>query len=83
MVDDGSIDQTFFLAQSQGIKALKHIINRGQGAALETGNQYALLLGAEIIVHFDADGQYLAEEIKNCFHHSFYLMIFNRNIFII
>ena len=65
VVDDGSIDQTFFLAQSQGIKALKHIINRGQGAALETGNQYALLLGAEIIVHFDADGQYLAEEIKN------------------
>lgn len=65
VVDDGSIDQTFFLARRQGVKVLKHIINRGQGAALETGNQCALRLGAEIIVHFDADGQYLAEEIKN------------------
>ncbi len=65
VVDDGSIDQTYFLAQSQGIKVLKHILNRGQGAALETGNQYALKIGAEIIVHFDADGQFLAEEIKD------------------
>ena len=64
VVDDGSADKTFELSKAQGVAALKHIFNRGQGAALETGNEYALRRGADIIVHFDADGQFLAEEIK-------------------
>lgn len=65
VVDDGSGDQTVRAAREQGVVVLKHLINRGQGAALETGNQYALKQKAEIIVHFDADGQFLAEEIKD------------------
>ena len=65
VVDDHSADQTFSLAKSTGVTVLHHIINRGQGAALQTGNDYALLHGADIIVHFDADGQFLAEEIKD------------------
>jgi len=65
VVDDGSIDKTKELAKAQGVKVLSHIINRGQGAALETGNQYALREGADIIIHFDADGQFLAEEIND------------------
>jgi glycosyltransferase involved in cell wall biosynthesis len=65
VVDDESSDNTFLLAQSTGIPVLHHIINRGQGAALQTGNDYALAHGADIIVHFDADGQFLAEEIKD------------------
>lgn len=65
VVDDGSSDQTFKAAREQGVVVLKHLINRGQGAALETGNQYALKQKADIIVHFDADGQFLAEEIKD------------------
>jgi len=44
---------------------LQHKINRGQGASLETGNQYAFNSGADIIVHFDADGQFLVKEIKD------------------
>jgi len=64
IVDDGSADKTFELAKAQGVVALRHAINRGQGAALETGNRYALKKGAELIVHFDADGQFLAGEIK-------------------
>jgi len=64
IVDDGSNDQTYQLAEQQGVTVLKHLINRGQGAALQTGNQYALKKGGEIIVHFDADGQFLAEEIR-------------------
>ncbi len=63
VVDDGSVDQTSYLAQKSGAIVLRHLINRGQGAALETGNQYALSKGADIIVHFDADGQFLAREI--------------------
>ncbi len=42
---------------------LHHIVNRGQGAALQTGNDYSLKQGADIIVHFDADGQFSAKEI--------------------
>ena len=40
------------------------LVLRDQGAALETGDQYALRQGADIIVHFDADGQFLAKEIE-------------------
>jgi glycosyltransferase involved in cell wall biosynthesis len=65
VVDDHSSDPTLELARSTDIPVLHHIINRGQGAALQTGNDYALLHGADIIVHFDADGQFLAEEIKD------------------
>jgi len=65
VVDDGSKDQTAHLAEKQKVIVLRHLINRGQGAALQTGNQYALKRGGEIIVHFDADGQFLAEEIKD------------------
>ena len=65
VVDDGSSDQTYELAKGQGATVLRHLLNRGQGAALETGNQYALARGADIIVHFDADEQFLAGEIKD------------------
>jgi glycosyltransferase involved in cell wall biosynthesis len=64
VVDDGSSDDTVQIAHNQGVKVLSHEINRGQGAALYTGTQYALSQGADIIVHFDSDGQFLAEEIK-------------------
>ena len=64
VIDDGSTDNTFQLAKAQDITVLHHIINRGQGAALQTGAEYALNQGAQIIVHFDADGQFLASEIK-------------------
>lgn len=64
VVDDGSTDRTSELAKEAGAIVLKHFINRGQGAALETGNQYALKNGADVIVHFDADNQFKAEEIS-------------------
>lgn len=65
VVDDHSADNTFELAESTNIPVLHHIVNRGQGAALQTGNDYALLHNADIIIHFDADGQFLAEEIQD------------------
>ncbi len=63
VVEDGSIDQTFDVARGLPVKLLRHAINRGQGATLKTGTQYALESGADIIVHFDADGQFRAEDI--------------------
>ncbi|NCF75408.1 MAG: glycosyltransferase [Xanthomonadaceae bacterium] len=65
VVDDCSNDNTIRVAKNQGIIVLKHIINRGQGAALQTGNKYAIQKKADIIVHFDGDGQHIAKDIKN------------------
>ncbi len=64
VVNDGSSDQTVEIARSHGVTVLSHEINRGQGAALYTGTLYALARGADAIVHFDADGQFLATEIE-------------------
>ncbi len=65
VVDDGSRDNTVKVAREKGVTVIEHKINRGQGAALETGNTYALKHQADIVVHFDADGQFLAKEIKD------------------
>lgn len=63
VVDDGSSDDTFRVAQAAGAKVLRHEVNRGQGAALQTGNEYALQNGASFVVHFDADGQFNPADI--------------------
>lgn len=64
VIDDGSSDATGCKAEGAGAIVLRHIINRGQGAALRTGINYALSLDADIIVTFDADGQFDAAEIE-------------------
>ena len=63
VVDDGSRDNTHKIAKEKGVIALRHVVNRGQGAALQTGMTYSLLNGADIIVHFDSDGQHDPDEI--------------------
>jgi glycosyltransferase involved in cell wall biosynthesis len=65
VVDDGSSDKTACKAKEAGAKVLIHPINRGQGAALQTGNEYALIKQADLVVHFDGDGQFLASEIND------------------
>jgi glycosyltransferase involved in cell wall biosynthesis len=63
VVDDGSHDETFVRAREAGAVVLRHLLNRGQGAALQTGITYALEHSAELIVTFDADGQHRPEDI--------------------
>jgi glycosyltransferase involved in cell wall biosynthesis len=58
VVDDGSSDRTRHLAAAAGAMVLRHPINLGQGAALQTGIEFALRQGADIVVTFDADGQH-------------------------
>jgi len=65
VIDDCSQDKTAILAASAGSTVIQHPINRGQGAALQTGNDYALNAGADIIVHFDGDNQFSAAEIAD------------------
>lgn len=64
VVDDGSRDETWQLALESGAHVVRHPINLGQGAALQTGIEYALRRDAAFIVTFDADGQHLASDIQ-------------------
>ncbi len=58
IVDDGSGDDTAQCAAEAGAHIIRHPINLGQGAALQTGIEYALRNGAEFVATFDADGQH-------------------------
>lgn len=58
VIDDGSGDHTADVALTAGAHVLRHLVNRGQGAALQTGLEYALRSGAKAIVTFDSDGQH-------------------------
>lgn len=63
VVDDGSDDNTARAAEEAGAFVLRHELNRGQGAALETGHEYARAVGADAVLHFDADGQFDVTDI--------------------
>lgn len=63
VVDDCSDDHTAMAAAAAGAVVLRHPINLGQGAALQTGIRYALAKGATSIVTFDADGQHRCADI--------------------
>jgi glycosyltransferase involved in cell wall biosynthesis len=65
VVDDGSIDETGRRASAAGAIVVTHPINLGQGAALQTGIQFALRQGAQVIVTFDADGQHRPADIES------------------
>ena len=58
-VDDGSRDRSADLAEAAGARVVRHPVNLGQGAALQTGFDYALSDPAmRYVVTFDADGQH-------------------------
>lgn len=63
VVDDCSSDRTAEIVKKTQALLISHPINRGQGAALQTGTSLALKRGAQIIIHFDSDNQFKAEEI--------------------
>jgi glycosyltransferase involved in cell wall biosynthesis len=63
VVDDCSTDQTSIEIQKTNAWYLKHIINLGQGAALQTGITFALSKNASFIVTFDADGQHFINDV--------------------
>lgn len=62
VVDDGSRVPAM-IGSRPGVHLLRHCVNLGQGAALQTGIDYAVERGAHYLVTFDADGQHLADEI--------------------
>ncbi len=62
-VDDGSTDGSPEAARAAGARVLRHTVNLGQGAALQTGIEYVLTQpSATYLVTYDADGQHQLED---------------------
>ena len=64
VVDDCSTDESYKEACVEGVYLLKHMVNLGQGAALQTGIEYARELGCKYVVTFDSDGQHNPYDIE-------------------
>ena len=64
IVDDASEDNSYKEATIKGVWLLKHIVNLGQGAAIQTGIEFVRKLNIKYIITFDADGQHNADDIK-------------------
>ena len=63
VVDDGSKDSTSEKVKKFNVTLLRHKINLGKGAALMTGCESAISMGADAIIMMDADGQHKAEDL--------------------
>ena len=62
-IDDGSTDGSVEVARAAGARVLRHPVNLGQGAALQTGFAYVTEQpGARYLVTFDADGQHRIDD---------------------
>ena len=64
VVDDGSIKPLSRLLNKMPVYYIRHKVNLGQGAALQTGIEFALSKQAKYIVTFDSDGQHQASDIE-------------------
>ena len=64
VVDDGSHDDTFFIAAAHDVLAVRHKINRGKGAAVKTGIMAANLIDADAVITMDGDGQHDPADIQ-------------------
>ncbi|HEX5030475.1 MAG TPA: glycosyltransferase family 2 protein [Candidatus Eisenbacteria bacterium] len=61
VVDDGSTDETGARARGAGAIVVRHEVNQGKGAALQSGFDEALRRGADAVLALDADGQHDVE----------------------
>lgn len=64
IVDDASTDDIYDKVKDLPVSYIRHRINLGQGAALQTGIDFARKKGAKFFISFDADGQHDAGDIE-------------------
>ncbi|OFT56944.1 glycosyl transferase [Corynebacterium sp. HMSC05H05] len=63
-VNDGSADDSAAQIRAAGAHLVDHPVNLGQGAAIQTGVEYARAQpGAQYFVTFDADGQHQEKDV--------------------
>lgn len=66
VIDDGSTDRTVEIARAHGVRhVLRHAANQGLGRSFSDGVNYALAIGADILVNTDGDNQYPQERIAD------------------
>lgn len=66
IIDDGSTDKTIEVAKQHGVKHfVKHSKNMGLARSFHDGVNYALNIGADIVVNTDGDNQYPQERISD------------------
>lgn len=69
-VDDGSTDDTAAAARRAGAYVVRHPVNLGQGAAIQTGVEFARAQpGARLFATFDADGQHRVADLIRMIDH--------------
>ena len=61
--DDGSVDNTYEVADAAGANVIRHEKNCGKGEAFQSLFQFARHSNVDVIVTIDGDGQFLPEEI--------------------
>lgn len=64
VVDDGSKDTTAEEARKAGAYVIVHEVNKGKGAAINTGIDHAISKDYEFVITMDADGQHDPQEIS-------------------
>lgn len=66
VIDDGSTDGTSNEIKDLDIKILRHEINLGVGAAVQTGFKFvSMISSAHAVITFDADGQHLVKDAES------------------
>lgn len=63
VLDDGSSDNTVEVSKKSGAEVFSHPRNYGLAETFRTEIKKSIEMGADVIVHIDADGQYLPKEI--------------------
>lgn len=63
VVNDGSQDNTARVAKNTQATVLTHVINRGLGASLSTGLEYAKQIQADFAITMDSDGQHDPDDL--------------------
>jgi len=73
VIDDGSLDQTYALAESAHAVVLKTAVKSGKGTALKVGFDYVLKNGYEALIAMDGDGQHSPSDLSafvNCYQNT-------------
>ncbi|TKV60599.1 glycosyltransferase family 2 protein [Nakamurella flava] len=58
VIDDGSTDRTAAIAAERGAHVIRHVRTMGLARSFRDGVDYALHVGADIVVNTDGDNQY-------------------------
>lgn len=69
VIDDGSNDQTYKVAVTLGVPVVRHSVNLGIGASVQTGIRYAYLKNYDCAIQVDGDGQHPASEVHKVIQH--------------